>query len=77
MNGFEGKQVLIVDDNMTTCKVLNNRMEQWKLLPVVAYSGSQALEILSQVSVDLIITDQIMPEMDGIELSQDGKIVVS
>ena len=73
MTGFEGKQILIVDDNITNSKVLNNLMEQWKLLPVIAHSGKQALEILSQISVDLIITDLIMPEMDGIQLSQNIK----
>lgn len=73
MNGFEGKQVLIIDDNITNCKVLNNQIEQWKLLPVIAHSGKQALEILSQISVDLIITDLVMPEMNGIQLSQTIK----
>lgn len=73
MTGFEGKQILIVDDNITNCKVLNNQMEKWKLLPVIAHSGKQALEILSQISVDLIITDLIMPEMNGIQLSQNIK----
>jgi signal transduction histidine kinase/CheY-like chemotaxis protein len=70
MIGFEGKQILIVDDNITSNAILNNQLEQWKLLPVLATSGKQALEILSQISVDLVITDLIMPEMDGLQLSQ-------
>ena len=73
MIGFEGKQILIVDDNITSNAILNNQLEQWKLLPVLATSGKQALEILSQISVDLVITDLIMPEMDGIQLSQSIK----
>ncbi len=70
MLGFEGKQILIIDDNVTSTNILNKQLEQWKLLPVIASSGKQALEILSQISVDLVITDLIMPGMDGIELSQ-------
>ena len=73
MPGFEGKQILIVDDNITNNAVLNTQLEQWKLLPVLATSGNQALEILSQISVDLVITDLIMPGMDGIQLSQSIK----
>ena len=73
MIGFEGKQILIVDDNITNNAILNNQLEQWKLLPVLATSGKQALEILSQISVDLVITDLSMPGMDGIQLSQSIK----
>ena len=75
MMGFEGRQVLVVDDNMNSGKILNYRMEQWKLLPVIANSGKQALEILSQVSVDLVIVDLLMPEMDGIQLCQTIRLL--
>ena len=75
MMGFEGRQVLIVDDNINSAKILNYQIEQWKLLPVIANSGKQALEILSQVSVDLVIVDLLMPEMDGIQLSQTIKLL--
>ncbi|MEP7253646.1 MAG: response regulator [Ginsengibacter sp.] len=71
MIGFEGKQVLIVDDNATNVAILNKQLEQWKMLPALAASASHALEILSQVSVDLVITDLIMPEMDGIQLATE------
>lgn len=75
MQKFEGRQVLLVDDNINSSKILNYRMEQWKLLPVIANSGKHALEILSQVSVDLVIVDLLMPEMDGIQLSQTIKLL--
>ncbi len=68
--GFVGKQILIVDDNATSVAILNNQLEQWKMLPVLAGSARHALEILSQISVDLIITDLNMPDMNGIELSK-------
>jgi len=66
--GFEGKQILIVDDNETSLSLLNTQLEEWKFLPVIAVSAAQALESLSQISVDLVITDLVMPGMDGIEL---------
>lgn len=70
MIGFEGKQVLIVDDNATALSFFNKQLEQWKFLPILASSAKHAIEILSQVSVDLVVTDLLMPGMDGIELSK-------
>lgn len=67
---MEGKNVLIVDDNLTAGNILKNQLEHWKLLPVLAASGKDALEVLSQVAFDLVITDLNMPEMDGILLTQ-------
>ncbi len=69
--GLEGKKVLVVDDNFTNRSILNTQLKQWKLLPVLASSGKQALGILLQSNdFSLVLTDMQMPEMDGIELSQ-------
>jgi CheY-like chemotaxis protein/signal transduction histidine kinase len=70
IQAFEGKQVLIVDDNETSLSILTRQMEKFKLSPLTATSGGQALEMLSQFSTDVIITDLSMPGMDGIGLSQ-------
>lgn len=71
MNGFENSKILVVDDNDTNCRILKGQLEQWKLSPVIANSGKQALSILSQHNNDfkLVITDMQMPFMDGIELA--------
>ena len=70
MDGFENSKILIVDDNDTNCRILKGQLEQWKLSPVVANSGEQALNILLQNSdFKLVITDMQMPFMDGIELA--------
>ncbi len=66
----DGKRVLIVDDNMTNLNILKNQLELWKLVPVVASSANQALEILEQGhDYQLVITDMQMPKMDGISLA--------
>lgn len=66
----DGKAVLVVDDNETNLRIFHAQMEQWKLVPTLASSGKQALEILdSGMKFDLIITDQQMPEMDGVTLA--------
>ncbi|WP_128544543.1 hybrid sensor histidine kinase/response regulator [Larkinella soli] len=69
--GNEGKQVLIVDDNQTNLTILKSQLEQWKLVPTLAASGRQALDILqTKPGFDLVITDMQMPGMDGIELAR-------
>ncbi|MCF2489445.1 hybrid sensor histidine kinase/response regulator [Dyadobacter sp. CY347] len=66
----DGKAVLVVDDNETNLRIFHAQMEQWKLVPTLASSGKHALEILdSGMKFDLIITDQQMPEMDGVTLA--------
>lgn len=65
-----GKRVLIVDDNNTNLRILNGQMLQWKMVPTLASSGKQALGILdNNPDFDLIITDQQMPQMNGLQLA--------
>ncbi|HKZ37376.1 MAG TPA: two-component regulator propeller domain-containing protein [Chryseolinea sp.] len=70
--GIEGKYILVVDDNETNRAILKNQLEQWKLIPVMAQSGKEAIHILSdkKYKFDLILTDMQMPDMDGLELAQ-------
>jgi CheY-like chemotaxis protein len=71
---MEGKRVLVVDDNATNLKILNRQLQQWKLEPVLAFSGTEALEILiSDPDFHLIISDMHMPGMDGVELTRSIK----
>jgi CheY-like chemotaxis protein len=71
MGGLDGKKVLVIDDNSTNRRILKNQLEQWKLVPSLADSGKQALEILSQSpGFDLVLTDMQMPEMDGVQVTQ-------
>jgi signal transduction histidine kinase/ligand-binding sensor domain-containing protein/DNA-binding response OmpR family regulator len=71
MGGLEGKKVLVIDDNSTNRRILKNQLELWKLVPSLADSGVQALEILSQSPrFDLVLTDMQMPGMDGVRVTQ-------
>ena len=65
-----GKKVLIVDDNRTNRTILKSQLEYWNLIPVLAESGAEALDLLAEDNqYDLILTDMQMPHMDGIHLS--------
>ncbi len=67
---IEGKTVLVVDDNLTNRQILQLQLEQWKLKPVMAKNGHEALQLLNtDKTFDLVITDMQMPVMDGVELS--------
>jgi signal transduction histidine kinase/DNA-binding response OmpR family regulator/ligand-binding sensor domain-containing protein len=71
VSGIEGKRVLIIDDNQTNRNIFKNQLEQWKLVPTLASSGKEALEILAQISgFDLVLSDMQMPGMDGMQLAR-------
>ena len=59
------KKILIIDDNMETCRLLEFAVKQMEYEVVIANSGVEAFEILEKNIPDLIIADMIMPEMDG------------
>ncbi|HEY4324321.1 MAG TPA: response regulator [Mucilaginibacter sp.] len=70
MAGQEGKSILIVDDNATNREILKRQFEHWKLSPLLACSGEEALAILlANSTIDLVITDMQMPGMDGMMLA--------
>jgi len=70
LTGLRGKKVLVVDDNSTNRNILENQLKQWRLTPLLASSGTVALQILAQhPDLDLVLTDMQMPEMDGAGLA--------
>lgn len=62
------KRILIVDDEETVRDSLNDFLEFHGFSVAAVASASQALEVLSNSEFDLIITDLVMPKMDGISL---------
>ncbi len=71
---IEGKRILVIDDNATNLSILRSQLEYWKLMPVVATSGKEALAILAvEPNFHLVLTDMQMPEMDGVMLAREIK----
>jgi signal transduction histidine kinase/ligand-binding sensor domain-containing protein/DNA-binding response OmpR family regulator len=70
------KRALVVDDNITNCRLLENIFQHMGVACAICHDGPQALSILAAGSdsdaFDLIITDHQMPIMGGITLV--GKI---
>lgn len=74
LTGNEGKKVLIVDENVTSLKVLKTQLEHWKLSSTLAVSGVEAIELSDkQNGFDLALIDMHMPHMNGLELSKHLK----
>ncbi len=60
--------ILIVDDERNYPLILSAVLQEEGFETLTANSGQEALDILSQSDVDLVLTDMKMPQMDGIEL---------
>jgi diguanylate cyclase (GGDEF)-like protein len=65
-----GMNVLIVDDSKETRREIIQTLRKDKSIKFVfeATNGLEALRLISDTKVDLILTDLIMPEMDGFKL---------
>ena len=63
----EGK-IIIVDDSIVNLRVLEGMLQTFDVNITKCKSGAEALDVLEKEEYDLIILDQRMPEMDGIEL---------
>jgi len=67
----ENTQVLVVEDDATTARIIQARLEMEGLRVFVASNGVEGLEILHQHEIDLITTDLMMPAMNGFRLVQE------
>lgn len=62
------RTVLVVDDEHLVRWSLKRYLESEGYRTIAASCGEEAMEILGTVPVDILITDIIMPKMDGLEL---------
>ena len=63
------KRVLIIDDNEETLKIIKYSLEnEYECFTLSNPMG--ALELISEKNIDLVITDIIMPEQEGMKTIQ-------
>lgn len=61
------KRILIVDDNKLERTVLTQYLKNLGYQVESASSGAEALTACSENSPDLVVSDMMMPQMDGLE----------
>ena len=65
-------RILIVEDNIELLMLMHHILKsQYRVY--IAHNGKEALDIIHQRPLDLIVSDVMMPEMDGIELTEAVK----
>ncbi|HYX08186.1 MAG TPA: response regulator [Bacteroidales bacterium] len=73
MKIVERKKVLIVDDNEINILLLCEMLNDYGIETLTAFSGKEALEQINASSPDMVISDFMMPGMDGLELLSEIK----
>ena len=63
-------RVLLVEDEETVAEVLAMLLELEGFAVTLAANGKRAIEMLTEVNPELIITDYMMPVMDGVEMAR-------
>ncbi len=70
-----GMPVLVVDDNATNRRILQETLTRWGMVPTMAEGGREALAAMTAASdaghpFALVLLDAMMPEMDGWTLAE-------
>lgn len=66
-------QILVVDDDVSHCTILQALLRGWGYQVALAHNGLQALEQIHQQVFDLVLCDIRMAEMDGIATLKEIK----
>ena len=66
-NEFSGYKLLIVEDDASILQFMKERLQEYFMVET-AMNGQLALEVLRNEHIDLVISDVMMPVMDGYEL---------
>lgn len=61
------KKILVIDDETPVRKMLTKLLEKNKYEVITAVDGKKGISLFNEHNPDLIITDLIMPEKEGLE----------
>ena len=71
---LRGKRVLIVDDNVIDCEILQHHLDHWKMQHHTTHNAAAALKALQAGldghPFDIALLDMVLPDQDGLALSK-------
>ena len=68
----KNSKILLVDDDIEICRYIKTELSDWYRF-VICNNGKEALKQLLADDFDLVVSDVVMPEMDGITLLRNIK----
>ena len=71
----EKEKIIVIDDEVNICNMIKETLEGEGFHVSCYQNPLQGLEAASKKSPDLIITDLVMPELDGLKLIQKAKSI--
>ncbi|WP_425097764.1 PP2C family protein-serine/threonine phosphatase [Tropicibacter sp. S64] len=71
------RRVLLVDDSLSQLKMVGLMLKRWGFEVMTAESGPEALGICARTPPDLVLSDWMMPGMDGLEFCRRFKAMQS
>lgn len=66
--------ILVVDDSLSNRKALRLVLEGMGHVVHTAVDGLDALQVMNNIAVDMVLTDMEMPRMNGLEMTQAIRI---
>ena len=71
MAKFDNQKCLIADDYSTARRLIKDSLQRMGISCFEAENGNQAIALIQQTTLDLVIVDVNMPEKNGLELLKD------
>lgn len=68
-------KLLLVEDDLRVSELLKRGLEEQGFLVTLAYDGLMGKKLMTSNSYDLIITDIVLPQMNGIELCKEIRMI--